>query len=521
MARNPKATLNIEPANIEAAANRRLLILAQGLGAGFTSGEVYTDIDASTDIATLLGAGSHAYLMSKALIDFYDWIGLTVPFDVLPVADNGSAVQAAGSVAVTGAATESGTVKVVVGTREGVNNQIIEHNTYTVAITNADANTTIADAIKAAIDADSNALVTTASSTGTVTLTAKNGGTVGNEISIEVIGAVAGVGFTLTAMTGGATDPVITTALSNIEDERYDIVCAYPFVADVKGSLENKFNVVNNILDGISMSSKTDTYSDFVTATTGILAPEVNNSQTTVLFCNKTVDKDAKKGSALEVFDPVIATIFAACRSSRFVQNALISNFMQAGNTRGGTGMSTIPYFNMLFPMFPIIPVGENFGSGEIDRLEQLGGSYFEMSDDRANVLSGQVETLAYKADNVTATGATYRFLNNSDALTTARGYIFANLKIDFAQSRLIDGDLPKNGVGVTANQPIIEAAFKKYWTTLVDEGVLQGGSENEQAFDESLDVNLDTVNGRVFGSFSLRIASQVRSFDFDIKTQL
>jgi len=521
MATNPKVTLNIEPANIQKTAQRRLLVLAQGLGSGFTSGDVYADINNSTDITTLFGAGSHAYVMSKAILDIMDWIGTEIPFDVMPLDDNGSGVDATGSIAVTGTSTEATTLKVTVGTKEGVNNQIIDHNTYSVPVAIGDANTDIADAIKTAIDADTNALVTVASATGTATLTAKNAGTVGNEISIEIDGTVAGVSFVITAMSSGATDPVLTSVLDTIDDERYDIVCPYPFVATVKGHLENKFNVVNNILDGMSFSSKSDTYSDFITATTGILDPAVNNSQTSVIFCNKLVSKDAKKGSALAVFDPTIASVFSIFRALRFIDNALISKFMQAGNTRGGTGLSTIPYFNMIFSMFPIIPVGENFSSTEITGLENKGGSYFEMSDNRSDVLSGQIETLVYKSTNVTAEGKTYRFLNNSDALTTSRGYIFANLKSDYSQARLVDGDLPKNGVGVTANQPVIEASLKSYWQTLVDNGVLQGGSENETAFDDALNVNIDTANGRVYGSFSIRIASQVREFDFDIKTQL
>lgn len=520
MSRNPKVTLNINPANIEETAQRKLLVIAQGLGAGFTSGEVYTNIDSSTDLTTLLGAGSHAYVMSKAILDTYSWAGRTVPFDVMPLDDNGT-TDATGSIAITGPATASGTVKVVVGTREGVNNQIIDHNTYSISITSGDANTDVADAIKTAIDADDNALVTVASSTGTATFTAKNAGTVGNDILIEVIGTVAGVGFTITAMNGGATDPSLTTPLANIEGERYDIVCPYAFVADVKGHLDNKFNVSNNILDGISISAKTDTYSDFTTATTGLFAPEVNNSQTSIIFANKTVNKDAKKGGALAVFDLTIASVFAAERALRLIDNALISKFMQAGNTRGGTGTVTLPYFNMLFPMFPIMPVGENFKSTEIDRIEQLGGSYFLNSDDRSTVISGTTKTLVYKEDDLTDTGATYETLNNSDALTSSRGYIFANLKADYSQARLVDGDLPKNAPGITANVPLIESSLKQYWNSLVAIGVLQGGSTNESEFDENLDVNVDTSKGRLYGSFSIRIGSQVRDFDFDINAQL
>jgi phage tail sheath gpL-like len=65
-----------------------------------------------------------------------------------------------------------------------------------------------------------------------VTLTAKHKGETGNDIDVRVnfLGALggeatpAGVGVTIVAMASGATNPVLTTALSNLGDEVFDFI---------------------------------------------------------------------------------------------------------------------------------------------------------------------------------------------------------------------------------------------------------------------------------------------------------
>jgi phage tail sheath gpL-like len=83
--------------------------------------------------------------------------------------------------------------------------------------------------------ANANFPVTAVASTATVTFTAKNTGLGGNDIDLRMnyrasAGQVtpAGVTATITAMASGATNPTLTTLLSNLGDKEFDfIVCPY------------------------------------------------------------------------------------------------------------------------------------------------------------------------------------------------------------------------------------------------------------------------------------------------------
>lgn len=138
----------------------------------------------------------------------------------LPVAEGSAA--AAGSIAVTGPATQAGTIHLYVGGRH-----------VAVAVAASDASTVLATSIAAAINADSDSYVTASAATSTVTVTAKDKGTYGNDIKMSdsYYGAIGGevlptgVGLTYTQLTSGAGDPTFTTAISNLGENQVEFVC--------------------------------------------------------------------------------------------------------------------------------------------------------------------------------------------------------------------------------------------------------------------------------------------------------
>lgn len=144
---------------------------------------------------------------------------------VLPLSDDGAATAATGSIAINQAATAAGVRSYYIG---GQRLQL----PVTASQTAAQIATALAAAINAATD-----LPVTAAVDGTVTtkvnLTAKNKGLAGNEIDLRVnyLGALGGevtpAGFadTITAMSGGATNPSLTTALANLTDQPFDFIC--------------------------------------------------------------------------------------------------------------------------------------------------------------------------------------------------------------------------------------------------------------------------------------------------------
>ncbi|WP_322080167.1 phage tail sheath subtilisin-like domain-containing protein [Burkholderia cenocepacia] len=143
----------------------------------------------------------------------------------LPVADAGGAVAATGSIAFTAAPTANGVISLYVA------DQLVS-----VPVTQGMTTAQIATAVAAAINLIPAMPATAAAATNTVTLTADNKGLVGNDIDIRFNkqGAAggeilpAGLTATITAMTGGATNPSLTTALGNLLDMPFDfIACAF------------------------------------------------------------------------------------------------------------------------------------------------------------------------------------------------------------------------------------------------------------------------------------------------------
>lgn len=175
------------------------------------------------EVASLCGAGSVIARMMAAY-RANDPVGEVW---ILPIQDNGSGVDATGTIAVSGTATETGSIPLYIG------GQFVP-----VAVTSGDAAAAVATAIGAAVTAATGLPVTASVSTATVTLTAKNAGTLGNGIDIRTAyrGATngekvpAGIALTITAMASGATDPDLTGVAAILGDEEFDFI-AQPITA--------------------------------------------------------------------------------------------------------------------------------------------------------------------------------------------------------------------------------------------------------------------------------------------------
>lgn len=499
---NPRVNLTIVNAQQKiVTGERRPLLFAQGVSTGsYTSGELITNLSNDDDeLKALLGSNSQAYIMATAFRELNEISRL----DAIIVDDNGSGVDAEGIITITGAPTEDGSITVSAGS--------LINNSYTVATTTTSTPTTIGDDLAALINNNALSPVTAANVAGVVTLTTVNAGTEGNRIPLQVVSSIAGLNLALTAFSGGAVDPVVTGVLDKLDDERYDLFTPIAFLSAIKSHLNPKFNTDNQVVDGIGFVSITDTFSNHLTA----LASE--SSQNIVYIANKILAEDTIKGSVLQELDSVVTSHMTALRAKRFVANANISTFMQSGNTRGGAKLASIPYFSMIFSNLPAIPETKNFTGIQLSQLRNAGATTFSMDGARVDVLSNEVMLTSFDAANPTPTGLTFKFLNDNDTLTTAREYIFTNIKTRFAQAALYDGDIPANTVGV--NQEVMRSFLLELWTDLTGPafGVLQGGLANQQDFLDSVVINIDTANGIISGSFSLRRTAQAREFTFTI----
>jgi len=223
-------------------------------------------ITSADQAADYFGAGSQLALMAES------WFlnNKINELHAIALKDNGS-TTASGSIAITGPATAAGELSVY-----------IDGQLVAVTVADTDTETQIGDALVAAITSD--LPVTAANVTGTVTFTAKNAGSIGNDIDIRVNyndGEVlpAGVSVVVTPMASGATDPDIADALDLIGDEWYQIICAPYTDATNLGKIEielaDRFGPTE-MIDGLYMSSKRGDLSALSTFGNGRNSPHVS-----------------------------------------------------------------------------------------------------------------------------------------------------------------------------------------------------------------------------------------------------
>ena len=205
---NTKLAVRTLPGNLQ-----KMLIVGQRMAAGTVAQAVPTDIFSSDQAATFFGRGSMLHLMCKAAITAYPYLQLTA----VALDDAGAGVLATGTVTITNNATASGVLSLKIG------NQQVD-----VAVTTGDTPTLIAAAVAAQIGKQPDLPVTATSTPGSpasVNLSAKNKGTLGNEIKL-VATITSGIVTTVstTSMISGATDPNLDTALATVVAAGHHIV---------------------------------------------------------------------------------------------------------------------------------------------------------------------------------------------------------------------------------------------------------------------------------------------------------
>lgn len=174
-----------------------------------------------SSVANLCGGGSPLDEMALAIKVAFPNCDL-----YLGTAGDGT-TPAAGSIAIVGPATANDTLHVYVNG--------IHH--YAIPVVDEDTADEIGDLLEAAMNADSACPLTASNTAGTVTLTAKFGGTLGNyvDVRLNLGGATAGestpagLTVTVTEPSMGATDADLDDLITAIADDDFDaIICAWP-----------------------------------------------------------------------------------------------------------------------------------------------------------------------------------------------------------------------------------------------------------------------------------------------------
>lgn len=201
----------------------KILVIGQRLSTGTVSAGVPTLITSKAQAIDAFGKGSNLAHMFDTLISNNDF---TTKY-AIALDDNGAGAQAAGTLTVTGSATENGTITLYIA---GIKVEVL--------VTSGDAQNTIAAAINTALGVSTLDLpVTSGVATNVVTLTARHKGEIGNDIDVRLNYAgklaneklPAGVSIAIVQPTGGTSNPDVATAIAAIPSDMIFNVIVGPY----------------------------------------------------------------------------------------------------------------------------------------------------------------------------------------------------------------------------------------------------------------------------------------------------
>ena len=191
----------------------KMLILGQRTSSGIASDSTSYQIFSSADAVLYGGQGSVIALTAEAALKANPSLDLSI----VTMSDAGASADSTGSIAFAGDSTTAGNIDVWIG---NVN--------FNVAVTAADTSAAIATNVQSAISDKEHLLpITSSVAAGTVTVVARNKGSLGNNIPISSKQnemSTAGVTTTIVQPTGGSGDPDPSDALTGVYPGRYNIL---------------------------------------------------------------------------------------------------------------------------------------------------------------------------------------------------------------------------------------------------------------------------------------------------------
>jgi phage tail sheath gpL-like len=520
MSEYPKTTINILSANTFASLDQRsILIVGQKTSGTAISGEL-KEIITEADLNNYFGRNSHIAIAGRSLLKTLAISSTHPKISAIALEDNAGGTVATGSFAITGTATASGSLSFYVDS--------IKNGEYEIDINIGDTSISIASKLKALIDANLNSPVSAGISTSlnspvsagistsTITLTSVNKGLVANSIGLKLKSSVAGITVVITAMSGGATNPVLTGLFDNIVNSKIRFTSiAYPSeytLSTLTALTEARINVDNEVLDGLGIIAKTDTYvnnNSFLDAL---------NLKTLDVICNNKINTATHKGGAIFENNLTIASVIAGIRELRLTVGANISRIMSNGESLGGSYNGAIPYFNTIAYELPIIDAGNNYLEAERNELKNSGGSCPQNNSANSYIdINKQFTT--YKLDNAGNVDKTYQSVNTLDTMSIVREYFFRNIKKDFAQHALTSGQVVANRKMV--NKDSFIATLCEYYRELsglanlnTDYALLVASNEALAYFKDfvSKTIVINLQEGSIVADSSAKIVSQLET---------
>ena len=243
---------------------QKILVIGPMLSSGTATAATLVRIFNQKMADDYFGVGSILAAMIKAVMKNTAGVDLFA----MGLADEEGAAAASGTITVTGPASANGTIALYINDRK-----------INVPVLNGDSANTIASAINSKLNTEPELPVTSSVTTNVVTLAAKNKGTLGNQMVIthSFLGKAAGealpsgVGLTITALSAGATDPNLATAIAALSEETFDHI-VQPFtdttsLTALKTEMDSRWSAAR-MLYGHSYAAKKETLSNLSTFAT-------------------------------------------------------------------------------------------------------------------------------------------------------------------------------------------------------------------------------------------------------------
>ena len=503
----PNITSNIKSAlTAKNAGERSILLVGCMISGTASSGQLKEGIISKKEFNDFFGAKSQIAKAGRAMIDALSVSKIKPKISAIGLTDNASGVASTGTIAFSGTATEAGTLTVYIDS--------IRNGKYELAVASGATASSIGANLETLITANTYSPVTAVNTTGSVALTANNDGVQGNTIGLKIVGSVAGITATLTAMASGATNPVLTSLFDPVVDQRYTSI-VYPAewgISTLTDFTEARFNVDNKIIDGLGIICKSDTYANTNTAVDALnektLAPYIGNN---------LISTATHKGGAIFESPIVIASYFACLRELRLTEGANLSSIATNKETIGGSFYGSNAYPNMPFNLLPTIETGHDFTDAECVELQNSGITLLRNNPSNTTIICNEAVT-TYKTDELGQIDKTFKYIEYVDTLSIVRDYVFQNLKADFAGTRLTTGQLiggrsMVNREGFIGQMMGYYGALSGYKTGNPNYTLLRAGSEEASAFKQALEksIVITLVDGKITTEAIANIVTQLR----------
>lgn len=418
----------------------KALLVGARVAAGTVPELEPTIVRSAEEAGLFFGRGSQLHGMAQA----YFASNLETELTMIAVDDVGAGTSATFTVTVTGTATAAGSIFLyVVGRRLVIPVQI------------GDTATVVGDAIEAAITALTELPFAAANVTGTVTLTCKNRGTIGNQLDVRtnhLPGETTPAGLTVVAAAAvaGATDPDLSEAWPFLGDTHYNVIGVAWTDSGNLGELATELEsraAPNRSIDAVGICAIQDT------------------------LANLTTLGDGRNDRRLSIMG------YESGLSAPYEWSAAIT----ARVAKSAAQDPALPFQTLRLDFIVPPTTTDLFTLLERETLLANGIATFDVTAG-GNATIGRLVT-TYEANDVGAPDDAFRDINVALTLGFLRWSLRTELSTKFAQFKLAD-----DGRTIPAGQKIVTPqAMKAQIVAIANEWVERGIIEDIETFKASL----------------------------------